>query len=176
MLNDNKDFIIVILLVALTCAVTQIFLINNQRKNASLPEKKEIKRVEFKVDKSLSNRTKPGTEIFKDFESLDKAFYLNLQDCKPSELATETELEYSIYGIKDNKCSFQHRMDFYVTDCALPLDVTKKYAEDGLKISKELETLKASGKSGFVKSGEYISDINLNSGYCKSYSTTRHSK
>ena len=67
MLNDNKDFIIVILLVALTCAVTQIFLINNQRKNASLPEKKEIKRVEFKVDKSLSNRTKPGTEIFKDF-------------------------------------------------------------------------------------------------------------
>lgn len=167
---DKKDFIILILIIVICIMLQYIFSLRLKSDDIKpQPKVKQENNVEFKVDDSISNIKKPETKILPDTFALDNEFYKNLKYCTPIELATNTQLEYSIYGFKDNKCTFQYRMDFYVLDCALPTDILEKYADEGLQIQAELENLKKQNKTGFVKAGDYITDINNNSGYCKSY-------
>ena len=104
-----------------------------------------------------------------DFEQMDKKFYTYLENCEPLNIKTKNGyIEYIIDGITDDKCMFKHReIGFIDTICNLPMDITKKYSEEGMNIVRQLEELKAQNKTGFVDSSQYINDINNDKTYCR---------
>ena len=68
---------------------------------------------------------------------------------------------YYIYGFQNNKCHIRERLGNYDKHCYLPMDVARKYAEEGIN------TLNASVKNGSAYS-KYINEINNDEKYCSS--------
>ena len=117
--------------------------------------------------KDIASKEKP--QELMDFQDMDKKFYTYLENCEPLNIKTKNGyIEYIIEGITDDKCMFKHRqIGFMDTICALPIDVAKKYSEEGMNIIIQLENLRAQNKSGFVNGSQYINDINNNKTYCR---------
>ena len=103
------------------------------------------------------------------YEDVDREFYTSLKNCKPLNIEAEAgHVGYIINGIDENKCSFRKLSPgFMDTVCNLPLDMTQKYAEEGLNFTRQLDELRAQKKSGSVQLSQYITDINNNKTYCK---------
>ena len=124
-----------------------------------------------KIQKPQSeiNVLKDNAPEIVNYEDIDKMFYTSLQNCEPiNVLAKPGHIGYVIEGIIDNKCVFKERqVGFMDTICSLPMDMTEKYAEEGLNISKQIDELRAQNKSGFVDASQYINDINNDKNYCK---------
>ena len=172
-MHNNTDKLVIALLVfAIGFACCDIL-------NAKRAEKKVIKS-QKEVQYELKQESKDNSMIkdieshsmsedIVDYEDIDKIFYTNLQNCEPiNVLAKPGHIGYVIEGIIDDKCVFKERqVGFMDTVCSLPMDMTKKYAEEGLNISKQIEELKAQNKSGFVDASQYINDIGNDKTYCK---------
>ena len=107
-----------------------------------------------------------NTEEFSDFHSLDRAFYTNLKNCNKMNGTTGTGLGYEILGFDGNTCSFISYMGPRKNSCKLPLNISQKYAKEGLRIVKELDELRAQNKSGFVQASNFINEISNNRNYC----------
>lgn len=67
---------------------------------------------------------------------------------------------YYIYGIQNNKCHIRQLIADDDVQCYLPMDVAKKYAEEGIN------TLNAAMKNGAAYS-EYNNQIRNDENYCK---------
>ena len=124
-----------------------------------------------KSKKDSITEAKPNTKLqeLMDFEQMDKKFYTYLQNCEPLNIKSKNGyIEYIIEGVFDNTCYFKHRqIGFMDTICNLPMNITKKYSIEGLKISKQIEELRIQNKTGFVNTGEFINKINNDKNYCK---------
>lgn len=72
----------------------------------------------------------------------------------------DVDMVYYIYGIQNNKCHIREHLGDSDMHCYLPMNVAKKYAEEGIN------TLNASNKNGTAYS-TYINQIINNEGYCK---------
>ena len=123
-----------------------------------------------KVNSSINDiESKCMLEELVDYEEVDKIFYTNLQNCEPINiLAKPGHIGYIIEGTVDGRCLFRQRqVNFMDTICNLPIDMTQKYAEEGLNISRQLDELRLQNKSGSVDASRYINDINNDKTYCK---------
>ena len=107
-----------------------------------------------------------NAEEFLDFHSLNRAFYTNLKNCNKMNGTTGTGLGYEILGSDGNTCSFISYMGPIKNSCKLPLNISQKYAKEGLRTVKELDELKAQNKSGFVQASNFINEISNNRNYC----------
>ncbi len=99
-------------------------------------------------------------------------FYKNLKDCTKGEYHLggttfsyagnnyNVKMFYTIYGIENNKCHFREVLGAQDMNCYLPMDMTKKYADEGIK------TLQASITKGMGYS-KYINQISNDTNYCK---------
>lgn len=146
--------------------------------NTKQIEKKAIKKqtqVQNKLEQNFKKdsitEAKPNTKLqeLMDFEQMDKKFYTYLQNCESLNIKSKNGyIEYIIEGVFDDMCYFKHRqIDFMDTICNLPMDITKKYSIEGLKVSKQIEELRIQNKTGFVNSSEFINKINNDKNYCK---------
>ena len=104
-----------------------------------------------------------------DFEQMDKKFYTYLEDCEPLNIKTKNGyIEYIIEGVINDKCLFKHReIGFVDTICNVPMEVAKKYSEEGMNIVRQLEELRAQNKTGFVGGSQYITDVINDRNYCR---------
>ena len=172
-MHSKTDLVVVALLsFAVGFACCDIFS-HKQAKKISSKQTKEV-RYELKQEPEIKHVVKdiePKGEPKKlmDFEQMDKEFYTNLANCEPLNIKTENGyIQYIIDGVVDGKCMFKQRqIGFMDTICNLPLDVAKKYSEEGLEITRKLEELRAQNKSGFVDASKYINDITNDKTYCR---------
>lgn len=110
-------------------------------------------------------------KVFYDYSDMEEFFYKKLKTCTPCRLRTKgVTTSYVIYGRKDEKCSFKtmfevedfgkmQSFNFYYT----PMNITRKYANDGLELVKTLR------KSGFAQPTKFMSEISDNPKYCAWY-------
>ncbi len=173
---DSKQILLVSAITILSFILGYSCCYEIEHKKQSQQQAKPNNKVTYKLKKDsegslripdVKNRVKP--ETLQDFEQLSKRFYSNLADCKPLNVKTENGYEmYIIEGYKDNKCHFKHRqVGFVDTICALPVDITKRYADEGLEEIRQLEELKSKNKTGFVQGSPFINEINNNKNYCR---------
>lgn len=174
--NNNKNFIIIVILVAIgsfSLGYDCYELINKKSEQQLLQKQQEIQyeliqnnKVKHKI-KDIEPKGK--TQELIDFQDMDKKFYTHLENCESLNIKTKNGyIEYIIEGKVEDKCLFKHRqIGFMDTICSIPMDVAKKYSEEGLNIERQLEELKSQNKSGFVDGSQYINDINNNKAYCR---------
>lgn len=172
-MHNNADKLVIALLAfAIGFACCDLF-------NAKRVEKK-VTKLQKEVQYDLKQESKGNSmikdiesngmsEMLVDYEDVDKIFYTNLQNCEPiNVLAKPGHIGYVIEGIIDDECVFkERRVGFMDTICSLPMDMTEKYAKEGLNISKQIDELRAQNKSGFVDASQYINDIGNDKTYCK---------
>ena len=99
-------------------------------------------------------------------------FYKSLKNCTKGDFPLggttlnyagsnyDVKMNYYIYGIENNKCHFREVLGAQDMNCYLPMDMTKKYADEGIK------TLQASITKGMGYS-KYINQISNDTNYCK---------
>ena len=172
-MHSNADKLVIALLAfAIGFACCDIFNAKRVEKKVTKPQKEvqyELKR-ESKSNSTIKDVELNGmSEELVDYEEVDKIFYTNLQNCNSINiLANPGHIGYIIEGIVDNKCLFRQRqVGFMDTICNLPMDMTQKYAEEGLNIARQLDELRSQNKSGFVDASQYINDINNDKTYCR---------
>lgn len=169
----NQKLLVVVAIISFTLGFlsSKEFLTNQHKKvvknekfNYELrPEKKEVHQQIADVKSVVKEVT------LSDLEALSKQFYTYLVDCEPLNVVSSNGYEmYIIEGINGDKCHFKHcQVGFVDTICNLPMDVTKKYASEGLEEIRQLEELRSQNKTGFVQGSEYINEINNDKNYCR---------
>ena len=172
-MHNNADKLLIALLAfAIGFACCDIFKAKQVKKEVKKSHQEvqyELKR-ELKGNSSIKDIEPKGkAQELMDFQDMDKTFYTYLENCEPLNIKTKNGyIEYLIEGMVEDKCLFKHRqIGFMDTICNVPMDVAKKYSEEGLNIERQLEELKSQNKSGFVDGSQYINDINNDKTYCK---------
>ena len=172
--NNNKNTFFIIVIVAIGSFFLGYDFCNysNNKQQEELNNKKiqyELKQDVHKEHKIKDIKPKGKSQELMDFQDMDKRFYMSLENCEPLNIRTKNGyIEYLIEGKVEDKCLFKHRqIGFMDTICSIPMDVAKKYSEEGMNIIRQLEDLRAQNKSGFVDASQYINDINNNKTYCR---------
>lgn len=172
-MHSNADKLVIALLAfVFGFACCDIFNAKRVEKKVVKPQKEvqyELKR-KPKDNSSIKDIEPKGkAQELMDFQDMDKKFYTYLENCEPLNIKTKNGyIEYLIEGKVEDKCLFKHRqIGFMDTICNVPMDVAKKYSEEGMNIIRQLEDLLAQNKSGFVDGSQYINDINNDKTYCK---------
>lgn len=96
------------------------------------------------------------------------AYYNSIKTCSAGTFnmpsidvfGTDVNFRYIVYGKKNGKCHIREQAGGSDTKCALPMDVAKKYAEEGIK------TLETSRRQGTAYSA-YINQVINNREYCE---------
>lgn len=166
--NDNKKFIIMIVFVAVASFLLGYDCCKFLGKESQEIQYQLIQNVNEEYD-IKDVKPKGKAQELMDFQDMDKKFYTYLQNCEQLNIKTKNGyIQYLIEGKVEDKCSFKHRqIGFMDTICNLPMDVAKKYSEEGMNMVKQLEDLRAQNKSGFVDASQYINDINNDKAYCR---------
>ena len=172
--KSNNNIIFVIVLVAIGSFFLGYDYSNYMnRKQNQKHKQQEVKyelRQDVKKDHKIKDiKPKGKSQELMDFQDMDKKFYIHLENCEPLNIKTKNGyIEYIIDGIVDDKCLFKHRqIGFMDTICNLPMEVAKKYSDEGMNIIRQLEELRAQNKSGFVDASRYINDINNDKTFCR---------
>ena len=165
--NDSNNILVVaILAFILGFACCDVF--NN--KQVVDKSKKQQNHVQYelvqktKQDYAIKDaKSKSKSQELMDFEQMDKKFYTYLENCEPLNIKTKNGyIEYIIEGVINDKCLFKHReIGFVDTICNVPMEVAKRYSEEGMNIVRQLEELKAQDKTGFVDGILRLSAKNL---------------
>ena len=169
--NSIKELIIYLIIFALGFGCCYYYI--NQRTN-NLPEPQnqieyELKQEPKDEQKIRDIKPKVLVQELENFQDMDKMFYTYLENCEPLNIKTENGyIEYIIEGVINDKCLFKHRqIGFMDTICNVPMEVAKKYSEEGMDMVVQLEELKAKKRTGFVDASQYINDINNDKTYCR---------
>lgn len=96
------------------------------------------------------------------------AYYNSVKKCSAATFnfpslemfGVDVNFKYIVYGKKNGKCYIREQAGGSDIKCALPMDVAKKYAEEGIK------TIEASNRQGAAYS-EYINQIINDKQYCE---------
>ena len=94
-------------------------------------------------------------------------FYRSMYNCQRGIYAPDSvemfgrtiSFEYRVLGLQNNKCHIRENMGGVVINCALPMSVARKYAQEGLRVIQQ-------GQQG-VGYSQYMTQINNDSKYCK---------
>ena len=172
-MHKKSDILSIILLSFLLgfacCDIFNAKRVEKEVKKSHKEVQYELKR-ELKGNSSIKDiKPKGKAQELMDFQDMDKKFYTYLENCEPLNIKTKNGyIEYLIEGMVEDKCLFKHRqIGFMDTICSIPMDVAKKYSEEGMNIIRQLEDLRAQNKSGFVDASSYINDINNDKTYCR---------
>ena len=172
-MHNNTDKLVIALLAFaigfVCCDIYNAKYVEKDVKKSHKEVQYELKR-ELKSNSSIKDIEPKGkAQELVDFQDMDKKFYTYLENCEPLNIKTKNGyIEYLIEGKVEDKCLFKHRqIGFMDTICSIPMDVAKKYSEEGMNIIRQLEDLRAQNKSGFVGASSYINDINNDKTYCR---------
>lgn len=96
-------------------------------------------------------------------------YYNSVKTCTPGDfilspidiMGYRLNRKFSVYGKTDNKCSIREHSGNFDLRCKLPMDIARRYADEGIK------TLNLSIKNGSAYSS-YNNQIINDTNYCQS--------
>lgn len=102
-----------------------------------------------------------SASIYEKLDQLETAFYTNLATCTKGDFQSRFTYAWHIYGQKNGKCQIENNSNVYTMNCNLPMNIAQKYSAKGL------EMYNSTSQKGFVKTDNFINEINNNNNYCK---------